>query len=189
MRYCIRCARDIGDGHEYCPHCGTPQKREPTTAAYHQPKSPWIKFAIIGAIFFAISIISISVTVYFSDYKDTPTKQNEIIVNSNGSITTTAKVLLREYKDNEVRAEVLFEDKQVSFSGCVESVDDLMLFYSVHINDCGILGSKTIKAIFPAKAKKDLATLIKGSKATITCTIVDGGNIMGVLAKNCSVNK
>ncbi|MCQ2099027.1 hypothetical protein [Fibrobacter sp. UWH1] len=187
MRYCIRCARDIGEGHEYCPHCGTPQKSPLPRPVPAKKKAIWFKIAIIVGIVLVL-IIAVCVSMAVTVYEDSKPNPDAIIHNANGSITTTAKTLLKEFNDNEIRAGEMFNEKRVSFSGCVESVNDMLLFSTVHINNCGILGSKTIKAIFPTSAKKDLATLVKGNKATITCTIVDGGNIMGVLAKECLVN-
>jgi len=196
MRYCIACARDIGEGHEFCPHCGTPQKRTVSTAALPKDastaasrKAPlWAKLFIASTLLLGIAVVAVSITAAVVLHDKATTEQDDIIVTPDGSIVTTAKTLLKEFNDNEIRGAELFNGKRVSFSGCIESVDDMLLFSSVHVNDCTILGSKPIRAIFPSKAKKSLGKIKKNEKATITCTIVDGGNIMGVLAKDCEIN-
>lgn len=189
MRYCIRCARDIGEGKETCPFCGTPQKRSEIPPIATKGNS-WIKIAIGGGILFTFLVIAISVIITIA-LLDTPKDDGEKpIFNDDRSIVTTASFLLNEFQNNEIRAGEMYNDKIVAFSGCVEAVDNSFKelgFLTASISGCGALKLDAITAVFPEYRKDQLIQLNKGQKVNIKCRIVDGGDIMGVHGTDCEV--
>jgi hypothetical protein len=194
MKYCLRCAREIGEGHETCPFCGTPQK-ELRKQHMHLPeeKSSAKVYICAGIVGFLILLLVLAVIIEKNSFtfnsKSKPI-QAEVLMQSKTPVTSiSAKQILSEYKNNEIRAGEMFNGKRIEISGCVANIDNTLGILSVYINSCGgpLDVIDFVHAIFPEKEKKNLSMLNKGQKISVICTINDGGNIMGVQGDNCLI--
>ncbi len=194
MKYCLRCAREIGEGHETCPFCGTPQK-ELRKQHMHLPeeKSSAKVYICAGIVGFLILLLVLAVIIEKNSFtfnsKSKPI-QTEVLMQSKTPVTSiSAKQILSEYKNNEIRAGEMFNGKRIEISGCVANIDNTLGILSVYINSCGgpLDIIDFVHAIFPEKEKKNLSMLNKGQRISVICTINDGGNIMGVQGDNCLI--
>ena len=194
MKYCLRCAREIGEGHETCPFCGTPQK-ELRKQHMHLPeeKSSAKVYICAGIVGFLILLLVLAVIIEKNSFtfnsKSKPI-QAEVLMQSKTPVTSiSAKQILSEYKNNEIRAGEMFNGKRIEISGCGANIDNTLGILSVYINSCGgpLDVIDFVHAIFPEKEKKNLSMLNKGQKISVICTINDGGNIMGVQGDNCLI--
>lgn len=194
MKYCLRCAREIGEGHETCPFCGTPQK-ELRKQHMHLPEEKLSAKVYIcaGIVGFLILLLVLAVIIEKNSFtfnsKSKPI-QAEVLMQSKTPVTSiSAKQILSEYKNNEIRAGEMFNGKRIEISGCVANIDNTLGILSVYINSCGgpLDVTDFVHAIFPEKEKKNLSMLNKGQKISVICTINDGGNIMGVQGDNCLI--
>ncbi|GEM_PF-3589179 len=194
MKYCLRCAREIGEGHETCPFCGTPQK-ELRKQHMHLPeeKSSAKVYICAGIVGFLILLLVLAVIIEKNSFtfnsKSKPI-QAEVLMQSKTPVTSiSAKQILSEYKNNEIRAGEMFNGKRIEISGCVANIDNTLGILSVYINSCGgpLDIIDFVHAVFPEKEKKHLSMLNKGQRVSVICTINDGGNIMGVHGDNCLI--
>ena len=195
MKYCLRCAREIGEGHEFCPHCGTPQKEiVRTTSEYNRNSSHTKKFTIIGVVVaFLLILLAVALVEKTNSSGVTSIQQSALAHHqektfSNPIVSISARQILNEYKNNEIRAGEQYNGKRVRISGCAANIDNTMGILSVFVNSCGgLLDIDYVHAQFPDNAKGQLSRLNKGQKVVVECTVNDGGDIMGVMASNCTL--
>lgn len=195
MKYCIRCAREIGEGHAYCPHCGTPQKEVRVNKSEINKSSSQVKNRLISgiSICFAILILIAAIAEKKGVFSVRNSQTQKSVFSykpentfSNPVVSVSANQILNEFKNNEIRAGEKYNGKRVRISGCVASVDNMMGILSIYINSCGgDFDLDYVHAQFPDNAKSRLTRLNKGERVVVDCTIVDGGDIMGVSGSNC----
>lgn len=193
MKYCLRCAREIGEGHSFCPYCGTSQKEikknEPGHISCEKPsKIPIIVgiIVIMAVVLIIAAFVERANTIESNNsYKTvgTPTRDNSF---SAPVIAVSARQILSDFNNNEIRAGDQYNGKRVRISGCAAGIDNMMGVLSISINSCGgDFDIDYVRAQFPNSAKEKLSRLNKGQKVVVECTIDDGGDIMGVAASNC----
>lgn len=193
MKYCLKCARQIGDEHSFCPYCGSSQKWEKNIESEKKSSETSSKLPIIVGLVIAMMIVSVIIAFIEKSnieksnysYKTTQTRVQEKSFSS-PVISVSAKQILSDFNSNEVRAGDQYNGKRVRISGCAASIDNMMGILSVYINSCGgDFDIDYVYARFPDNARSKLAGLNKNQKIVVECTINDGGDIMGVFADNC----
>ncbi len=193
MKYCLRCAREIGEGHDFCPYCGSSQKKSAVPGQTSAVKGSSAKLPIIVGICAIFAIILVVVALVEKSnvveanhtYKQHSNPVQEKIFSS-PTISVSAKQILNDYDNNEIHAGEQYNGKRVRIAGCAANIDNSLGILSVFVNSCGgPFDLKFVHARFPDNAKKSLTSLNKGQRIIVECTIVDGGNVMGVAAENC----
>lgn len=58
--WCSRCFKEIGDGFEFCPHCGSSQKDCSPRTEIPDKKEFWLKYLVICGIVFAVLVAEIA---------------------------------------------------------------------------------------------------------------------------------
>jgi hypothetical protein len=196
MKYCIRCAREIGEGHAFCPYCGTSQKIKPKEPVPEASNNSSSKTMVVVGVAIFVTLIVILTAVFESKSKSSgfsnkqssyhAVKENSFA--GSASVQVNASQILNEFKNNEIRAGEKYNGKRVRINGCATDIDNTFGILSVSLNSCGgLFDLDFVIAEFPQTQKSKLATLNKGQRIVVECTIVDGGNIMGVHGKNCSL--
>ena len=105
------------------------------------------------------------------------------------SIQVAASQILSEFKNNKIRAGEKYNGKRITILGCAADIDNSFGVLTVSINSCGgLLDLDYVIAEFPGHQKNKLAALNKGQRLAVDCTIVDGGNIIGVHGSNCTIH-
>ena len=194
MKYCIRCAREIGEGHDYCPYCGTPQNKSQKQEYTHSPNSNSSKTVIvIGALI--LVVLAVIITALLEKTSNSHQLGNNRDFNypnkepQKASIQVTASQILSEFKNNEIRAGEKYNGNRITILGCAADIDNSFGVLTVSINSCGgLLDLDYVIAEFPGHQKNKLAALNKGQRLAVDCTIVDGGNIIGVHGSNCTIH-
>ena len=194
MKYCIRCAKEIGEGHDYCPYCGTPQNKSQKQEYTHSPNSNSSKTVIvIGALI--LVVLAVIITALLEKPSNSHQLGNNRDFNNpnkepqKASIQVTASQILSEFKNNEIRAGEKYNGKRITILGCAADIDNSFGVLTVSINSCGgLLDLDYVIAEFPGHQKNKLAALNKGQRLAVDCTIVDGGNIIGVHGSNCTIH-
>ena len=196
MKYCIRCAKEIGEGHDYCPYCGTPQKEVLKNEHIQSSNNNSSKaLIVIGAlILVALAVIIAALLEKPSSNLQTGSKENysyldkERSTPQKTSMQVSASQILNEFKNNEIRAGEKYNGKRITILGCAADIDNSFGVLTVSVNSCGgLLDIDYVLAEFPGHQKSKLARLNKGQRLAVDCTIVDGGNIMGVHGTNCTI--
>ena len=196
MKYCIRCAKEIGEGHDYCPYCGTPQKEVLKNEHIQSSNNNSSKaLIVIGAlILVALAVIIAALLEKPSSNLQTGSKENysyldkERSTPQKTSMQVSASQILNEFKNNEIRAGEKYNGKRITILGCAADIDNSFGVLTVSVNSCGgLLDIDYVLAEFPGHQKSKLARLNKGQCLAVDCTIVDGGNIMGVHGTNCTI--
>ena len=101
------------------------------------------------------------------------------------TIEVSAPELVREFEANEIRAEQKYTGKIVRVTGAVDNIgEDIMGDGYVSFRGSGLL--RNAQAMIDDKSA--LAPLNPGQRITVTCHDVSGGNIMGVLLRNCALD-
>lgn len=194
MKYCLRCAREIGEGHDYCPYCGTSQKKTVARESNRNASQTTSKVPVVIGICIAIVLVFIVVAFVESfnvDKSNHAYKQHSISVQQEKSfsspiISVSARQILNDFNNNEIRAGEQYNGKRVRITGCAASIDNTMGVLGVFINSCGgDFDIDYIHAQFPDNAKSRLSNLNKNQRVIVECSIIDGGDVMGVAAENC----
>ena len=194
MKYCIRCAREIGEGHTFCPYCGSSQKimpkESPSNNSQNSSSKTMIVVGVAALVVLAIIITALieksSVLRKSADATNSYNVAKEESFTGSPSIQVSASQILSEFKNNEIRAGEKYNGKRVRITGCAASIDNMIGILSIYINSCGgVFDLDYVHAQFPDNAKSRLARLNKGERVVVDCTIVDGGDIMGVSGSNC----
>ena len=193
MKYCLRCAREIGEGRDFCPYCGYSQKKSAVPEQTSAVKDSSIKLPIIVGtcvIFVIILVVVAFVEKASINRSNHAYKQHSIPVQekifSSPTISVSARQILSDYDNNEIRAGERYNGKRVRIAGCAANIDNSLGILSVFVNSCGgPLNLKFVHARFPDNAKSSLTSLNKGQRIIVECTVIDGGNVMGVAAENC----
>ena len=194
MKYCLRCAREIGEGHDYCPYCGTPQKESVSREPSRPASSFSSKVPIIAGI--GIAIILIFIIVAFIESSNIDKSNHTYKQQSNSAqqekafslpiISVSARQILKDFNNNEIRAGEQYNGKRVRITGCAASIDNTMGVLGIFINSCGgDFDIDYIHAQFSDNAKSRLSKLNKNQRVVVECSIIDGGDVMGVAAENC----
>ncbi len=192
MKYCIRCAREIGEGHNFCPYCGSSQKDSRKVGANQnqskdQSKLVVVKWVVIA--FFALLVLVAFLEKIGSNsnmVRKAETSLSKEMSFSGNVVSVTAKQILNEFKNNEIRAGDRYNGRRVLITGCAADIDNSFGVLSVFINSCGgIMDLDFVHAQFSDKEKNKLSRLNKGQRISTECTVVDGGNLMGIVANNC----
>ena len=101
------------------------------------------------------------------------------------TIEVNASDLVREFKANEIRAEQKYSGKVVHITGVVDTIgEDIMGDGYVSFRGPGFL--QNAQAMFDDKSV--LAALNPGQALTVTCGDLSGGNIMGVILRQCAMD-
>lgn len=193
MKYCLRCAREIGEGHNFCPYCGTPQKEIKKPSLEQTGNNVKSKVPIIlGVVFtFVILILVVAFAEKPNVHQTDSSWGNKTSLSQEKSfsspvISVSARQILNDFKNNEIRAGNQYNGKRVRISGCAASIDNAMGILSVFINSCGgEFDLDYVHALFPNSAKDRLSRLNRGQKVVVECDIDDGGDVLGVSAENC----
>lgn len=192
MKYCIRCAREIGEGHAFCPYCGTSQKIKPKEVVPEASNNSSSKTKVVVGIAILVTLIVILTAVFensskSSGFNNKPVSYQTYNTAKEYSFTgLNVSQILNEFKNNEIRAGEKYNGKRVWISGCAADIDNTFGILSVSLNSCGgLFDLDYVIAQFPQSQKSKLATLNKGQRIVVECTIVDGGDIMGVHGKDC----
>ena len=196
MKYCIRCAKEIGEGHDYCPYCGTPQNKSLKQEYTQSSSSNSSKTVIVIGALILVALAVIIAALLEKPSSNHQTNRNETSYYSNkdssipqkGSVQVSASQILSEFKNNEIRAGEKYNGKRITIIGCAADIDNSFGVLTVSVNSCGgLLDLDYVLAEFPGHQKNKLASLNKGQRLAVECTIVDGGNIMGVHGTNCTI--
>lgn len=190
MRWCIRCSKEIGEGYEFCPHCGSSQKRTSPRQQVITKSSDTPKMLLIGGIVLAV-VVAIIAAVFLNR---SPVSSANYEVKSypsetlSSTISVSARDIIREFSNNEVRAAEKYKGKRVVITGCAASIDNNFGVLSVSINACGgEFDIDYVLAMFPQNERNQLVSLNKHQKISVSCRVSDGGNLMGVQAEDCKI--
>lgn len=194
MKYCIRCAREIGEGHNFCPYCGSSQKDSRKIDADQiqskaQSKLSVVKWVVIVffALLFLVAFLE-KIASNSSTSRKTETSISQEKSFSGTVVSVSAKQILNEFKNNEIRAGDRYNGRRVLIAGCAADIDNSLGVLSVSVNSCGgIMDLDFVHAQFPDNEKNKLSRLNKGQRISVECTVIDGGDFMGVVANNCSL--
>ena len=199
MAFCSKCGKEVEDGNDFCSSCGAPlngkQNEKPSTGKkIGKGCGGLLAFLLLICVLLAMCSDDESSSVSSSDSpSDSPevNKQPEKSpeVSKQPEITITAKALLNEYKNNELRAEQNYKGKRAQITGFVDAIDNTFDVISVNINGGGDFEWTDIHAYFSDKDKADVAALNKGQKITVVCTIDDGGDLGGIACRNSKIVK
>ena len=160
---CPKCYNSCYEFSKTCPNCGY--------------VFPSVGKRVLIALCIAIPIIAIMILI---KQCSEPAK-----VDMNVSITE----LHNEFIQHEIRAGKKYNGKRIGISGCVGNIDGTYGEYNMKVNieECGRWFPSSIPASMKRNQKDKIAKLNKGMPIRVECTIVDGGNWMGVETKNCII--
>ena len=185
MAFCSKCGKEVEEGKDFCSSCGAP-----LTGKQNEKPSTVKKIGVgCGAIFGFLILICILLAMCSDDESGESASSVSAEVNAQPEITITAKALLNEYKNNELRAEQTYKGKWAQITGFVDAIDNTFDILTVNINGGGDFEWNDIHAYFSNKDKAEVANLDKGQKITVVCTIDDGGDMGGVACRNTKIVK
>ena len=194
MKYCIRCAREIGEGHAFCPYCGTSQKIKPKENVPETSNNPSFKTKVVVVVAILVILIIILTALFENRSKSSGFNNKTVSYHTYNAVKESpfaglnVSQILNEFKNNEIRAGEKYNGKRIRISGCAADIDNTFGILSVSLNSCGgLFDLDYVLAQFPQTQKSKLAALNKGQRIVVECTIVDGGDIMGVHGKDCSL--
>lgn len=190
MRWCIRCSKEIGEGFEFCPHCGSSQKRTQPRRQEKPGTSNTPKYLLLGGIILAIVAAILAAIFMDSSSVSSNSNQNksDSVQTNSPSISVTAREIIRDFANNEIRAAEKYKGKRVVIAGCAASIDNNFGILSISINACGgDFDLDYVLAMFPSNERSQLASLNKHQKIAVSCRISDGGNLLGVQAEDCKI--
>lgn len=161
---CPKCYNSCYEFSKSCPNCGY--------------EFPSVGKRILTALCIAIPIIAV---MFLIKQCSEPAK-----VEMNVSITE----LHNEFVQHEIRAGKKYNGKRIGISGCVGDIDGTYGEYNmiVNIEECGRWFPSSIPASMKRNQKDKIAKLNKGMRIRVECTIVDGGDWMGIETKNCIIS-
>jgi hypothetical protein len=161
---CPKCYNSCYEFSKTCPFCGY--------------VFPSVGKRILIALCIAIPIIAV---MFLIKQCSEPAK-----VEMNVSITE----LHNEFVQHEIRAGKKYNGKRIGISGCVGDIDGTYGEYNmiVNIEECGRWFPSSIPASMKRNQKDKIAKLNKGMRIRVECTIVDGGDWMGIKTKNCIIS-
>lgn len=161
---CPKCYNSCYEFSKICPFCGY--------------EFPSVGKRILIALCIAIPIIAV---MFLIKQCSEPAK-----VEMNVSITE----LHNEFVQHEIRAGKKYNGKRIGISGCVGDIDGTYGEYNmiVNIEECGRWFPSSIPASMKRNQKDKIAKLNKGMRIRVECTIVDGGDWMGIETKNCIIS-
>lgn len=152
-----------------------------------------IKRFLIGcAVIFILSIIACSTggmvdeeknvdsVPMNSDQKEVKKEEKKIEY-----IKVTAKDLINNYEDNELKADSMYKDKHVEITGKVVSIDKVLGSISVTLGSGKDFEITKISCYFHDKYEKNVAELVKDSEIVITG--VCEGKGWNVNIKDCEI--
>ena len=123
MKYCIRCAREIGEGHNFCPYCGSSQKDSRKIDADQiqskaQSKLSVVKWVVIVffALLFLVAFLE-KIASNSSTSRKTETSISQEKSFSGTVVSVSAKQILNEFKNNEIRAGDRYNGRRVLIAG------------------------------------------------------------------------
>ena len=185
MAFCSKCGKEVEEGRDFCSSCGAS-----LTGKQNEKSSTVKKIGTgCGAVFGFLILICVLLAMCSDDESGSAASSNSSDVNKAPEITITAKALLNEYKNNELRAEQNYKGKRAQITGVVDAIDNTFDILTVNINGGGDWEWNDIHAYFSDKDKAEVANLNKGQRITVVCTIDDGGDLGGVACRNTKIVK
>lgn len=133
------------------------------------------RFLIGGAVIFILSIIACSTggmvdedknvdsVPMNSDKKEVKKEEKKIEY-----IKVSAKDLINNYEDNELKADSMYKDKHLEITGTVDSIDKILGSISVTLGTGKDFEVTQISCYFDDKYEADVAELKKDSEVIIT---------------------
>ena len=93
-------------------------------------------------------------------------------------VTVTAADLIKQFEDNELKADAKYKGKTLKITGIVEGIDTEMFDEEDYVLDLTGGGDFEILAVHVYDIpNEDLASVNKGDKVTVTATFDDGGDL------------
>ena len=93
-------------------------------------------------------------------------------------VTVTAADLIKQFEDNELKADAKYKGKTLKITGIVEGIDTEMFDEEDYVLDLTGGGDFEILAVHVYDIpNEDLASINKGDKVTVTATFDDGGDL------------
>jgi hypothetical protein len=185
MAFCSKCGKEVEEGKDFCSSCGASltgkQTEKPSTAK----KIGQGCAGIVGLLL----LLCVLLAMCSDDESSSASSSNSAEVNKQPEITISAKALLNEYKNNELRAEQNYKGKRAQITGFVDAIDNTFDILTVNINGGGDWEWNDIHAYFSDNDKADVAALNKGQKITVICTIADGGDLGGIGCQSSKIVK
>ena len=174
MKYCIRCAREIGEEHIFCPYCGSSQKDSRKVDASQIQNKDQLKLVVVKWV--VIAFFALLVLVAFLEKSSSSSNMARKIETSlskektfsGNVVSVTAKQIINEFKNNEIRAGDRYNGRRVLIAGCAADIDNSFGVLSVFINSCGgIMDLDFVHAQFSDNEKNKLSRLNKGQRVSV----------------------
>lgn len=175
---CYECKTEISTAAAACPKCGAPPKnvQQPQQAPAKPKTRPIFKFlAVMLVVLFIFAKLSTSNKPGSASTETGTAAQSP-------AIPVSAATLSRDYKANEVAADIKYKGKRLRLTGTVASINK-------DFTDSVWIGIETDNQFMPIHAEgfvpSQVADLQKGSQIEITCT--GAGMVVGdPFLKHCS---
>lgn len=195
--YCTNCGNELPENSKFCNHCGAlqskpakeqgtdPQPEQQATTATQKRKAPNKKPGCMALAIFLILIFIIIMCVNgISDEKksegSSSPNESAISTTAEAPIEISASKLIQAYIDNEVKADTIYDEKQVIISGYVDRIDQTDYLFSeneliVYVGT-GDSIENCVRCYISEDQKDIVAELEKGDKITVMGKCVGVGS-------------
>jgi hypothetical protein len=203
---CPKCGTEFQGN--FCPNCGAPVQIEPvlqqpvnqkSAACNKRGKKKLRPGQIVGIVLVSIIVPIVLICILATAFPDdnsssavaAGTNVASKLPSSNSSKDSVMKVdcnvLYKDYKDNPIKADSKYRDKELQLTGTIGSIDRDIGQSPYIVFDLDEYGTESIKMSFDDD--KIVASLKKGQKITVRGTC--GGTFTNTLIvlNNCSIVK
>jgi len=145
------------------------------TRPVYKKKRYWL-LALVALI--AIVIVATQAGGGGSDAPAPATDTGSTSAKASKPVAVSAAHLIKQFEDNELKADAKYKDKTLKVTGTVEKVDTETFDDSDYVLDLNGGGDFEILSVTVYDIpNKDLGTINKGDKVTVTADFKDGGDL------------
>ena len=182
VKICKICGKELAKNAKVCPNCGQDQRN---FFARHKVLSGLGILVILGVIgsFNSNSNKPTEIQQSAQEVK----KEVKIEENINPEITVSAVDLIKEYANNEVKADQMYKGKVARITGIVDGIDsDMSDDAVVRLSDGSEFSITNVHCYIKSSDKEKAATLAKGQNVTIIGKL--NGEVVGSpCVKDCTI--
>lgn len=197
--YCRNCGKELPDGSKFCNHCGGSQQSEvvSTSQTHDEPedetlfrstksmreavkknrnnsekKKPGCFSIGISLIFLFIVAVCVMASMDEAKEENSNSNSNSVVESTTAApIEILASKLVQAYIDNEVKADMTYDDKTVIITGYVDRIEQTDSLFSesepvVYVGTGDSLES-CLRCYLSAEQKSLVAELEQGDKITV----------------------
>ena len=178
VKICKICGKELAKNAKVCPNCGQDQRN---FFARHKILSGLGILVILGVIGSFNSNSNKPTEI------QQPTQGVKIEENTNPEITVSAVDLIREYSNNEVKANQMYKGKIARITGIVDGIDsDMSDDAVVRLSDGSEFSITNVHCYIKSSDKEKAAALTKGQNVTIIGKL--NGEVIGSpCVKDCTI--